>query len=175
MNNENLKYPIGRYVRPTTFDLKQAEEHINEISLFPEKMLMLVDDLNTEKLNKIYRTDSWSVRQLIHHCADSHMNAFIRFKLSLTEENPTIKPYKEALWAEMEDYKAPVSPSIQILKGVHRRWCKLMKSMTESDWQKTYVHPESNSSYKLFQVAALYAWHGNHHIKHIELALDNKS
>lgn len=167
----DLKYPTGNYLKPMTFDRKEVEQWINEIFMFPEKLILMVDDLPSNRLDKTYRPDSWTVRQLVHHCADSHMNAFIRFKWTLTEVNPTIKPYFEAKWAEMDDYKGEISPSIQILKGVHRRWCRLMKAMSKADWQKIYFHPDSALSYKLYEVAALYAWHGLHHLAHMDIAL----
>lgn len=124
-----------------------------------------------KKLALHYRPEGWTIRQVVHHCADSHSNAFTRFKLALTEENPSIKPYKENLWAELPDVTtAPVDWSLKIIANIHKRWVVLLKSMSIADFERTYFHPESNRVWKLFEVLALYAWHCNHHLAHVKQA-----
>jgi hypothetical protein len=114
-----------------------------------------------------YRPEGWNVRQVIHHCADSHMNALIRFKLALTEDQPTIKPYLQAKWALLSDYRLDPGISISLLYGIHQRWVTLMESMSESDWKRSLVHPEYQHEQRLEQTAMLYAWHCAHHLGHV--------
>jgi hypothetical protein len=127
-----------------------------------------VNVLSEAQLETPYRPEGWTVRQTVHHVVDSHINAYIRFKLALTENNPAIKPYEEALWAELADGKgALVEWSLQLLKYVHLRWVMLLNSLTEPDWERTYFHPETKRVFALREVAALYAWHSEHHYEHI--------
>ncbi len=125
-------------------------------------------NLDEQQLNIPYRDGGWTVKQVVHHVADSHMNAYVRFKLALTEDNPTIKPYEEALWAELSDTKnLPVNISLTLLHALHARWVELMKNMTEEEWNRTIFHPEQKRKIKLWDMAGTYAWHGKHHAAHI--------
>lgn len=165
---ENLKYPIGRFAFGKTYSAAETQAHIQEISALPSKLFNVVNVLNEAQLETPYRPEGWTVRQTVHHVVDSHMNAYIRFKLALTEDNPAIKPYEEALWAELADGKgAPVEWSLQLLKYVHLRWVMLLNSLTDADWERTYFHPETKRVFPLREVAALYAWHSEHHYEHI--------
>lgn len=174
MSDDNLKYPVGKYDHTSRIELNQVEELIEIIDDFSEDLTELVIDLEDEDLDKTYREGGWTIRQVISHCADSHANAFMRFKLALTEENPTIKPYHQNGWAGLPDAdEAPVELSLLMIDGVHGRWVWLMDSMDEEDWNKTYYHPEQDRTSRLIDVLGLYAWHCRHHLEHIKLALRN--
>ncbi len=174
MSDDNLKYPVGKYDHTSSIELNQVEELIEIIDDFSEDLTELVIDLEDEDLDKTYREGGWTIRQVISHCADSHANAFMRFKLALTEENPTIKPYHQNGWAGLPDAdEAPVELSLLMIDGVHGRWVWLMDSMDEEDWNKTYYHPEQDRTSRLIDVLGLYAWHCRHHLEHIKLALRN--
>lgn len=165
---EELKYPIGKYNSDLSIDREQIEKWILELSSFPSRLVSEVQHLNDEQLDTPYRAGGWTIRQVIHHCADSHMNSYIRFKLALTEDNPTIKPYFEARWSELVDSKVmPIASSIKIIEGVHSRWTTLLENLTETELTKTFMHPESGKSYQLNETIGLYAWHSNHHLAHI--------
>ncbi len=166
--NNHLRYPIGKFVPPTTLSLSEIKDHIQVIKAFPAQ---LKHEVNGQfSLDKPYRPGGWTVRQVIHHCADSHMNCFIRFKLALTEDNPTIKPYLEHLWAQSSDYlDMDVSHSLQILEGLHARWAKLLESLSEEQLNRTFHHPESKNDMSLKLAIALYAWHCQHHLGHVKL------
>jgi uncharacterized damage-inducible protein DinB len=165
---ENLKYPIGRFELGKTYTMAETKSQIQTISALPSKLFNIVNVLTESQLETPYRPNGWTVRQTVHHVADSHLNAFSRFKLALTEDNPTIKPYEEQLWAELADGKtAPIDWSLQLLKYVHLRWIMVLNSLTEPDLQRTYTHPETNHVYTLKEVVALYAWHSEHHYEHI--------
>lgn len=169
-----LRYPIGTYKKPEKASAELIQSWINTIESFPEKIKTLTGTLDEVALNRRYRPDGWTIRQLVHHCADSHMNAFIRFKLSITEEAPAIKPYFEDRWAELPDTTgAAITDSLLLLKGLHSRWTVLLRSMSETDLNREYFHPEHNKRYVLWGVLGLYAWHCNHHLAHIELALNH--
>ena len=171
MNDYNLKYPIGEFVNPKIYSLNNISEWIDVISSFYEKLSKDVDSLTKEQWRWQYRPDGWTIQQIVHHCADSHMNSFIRFKLTITETNPTIKPYNEKLWAELSDSKdAPIDWSLSLIYGLHKRWTHFLKSLTQEDLNRTYFHPEQNKFVKLYENIAHYAWHCNHHLEHIKLA-----
>ena len=174
MSDDNLKYPVGKYDHTSRIELNQVEELIVIIDDFSEDLTELVIDLEDEDLAKTYRDGGWTIRQVISHCADSHANAFMRFKLALTEVNPTIKPYHQNGWAGLPDAdEAPVELSLLMIDGVHGRWVWLMDSMDEEDWNKTYYHPEQDRTSRLIDVLGLYAWHCRYHLEHIKLALRN--
>lgn len=170
MNNlEHKKFPIGKFKENNTSCDIELESHIKVIKNFPEKLKKLIEDFSDEQLDTPYREGGWTVRQLVNHLADSHANSFIRFKLALTEENPTIKPYDEAKWAELQDsISMPVKPAMRMLKGIHQRWYVLLKTMTNKQFEKTFRHPEKKDDYNLRYFLSLYAWHCNHHFAHIE-------
>ncbi len=167
MELEALQYPIGRFIPSDSYPPEEVRTNIQIISALPSKFINLLGGWTEEQYDTPYRPDGWTVRQLIHHVADSHINAYVRFRLALTEDNPTIKPYKEERWAELPDAKtASVDISLQLMKNVHLRWVLLMNSMDAADLARTYAHPETGRSIRLDEVMALYAWHSEHHYQH---------
>lgn len=173
-NLDQLRFPVGKFVAPDIWTKEDLIRWMAEIAVLPGQIGMLMQRLSEEDLDTAYRPGGWTVRQVIHHLPDSHMNAYLRFKWTLTEEHPTIKPYDEELWAKLPD-TAKTSPhvSLTLLDALHHRWVVLLKHMTEDDWQRTYYHPGSQKTYYLGQVCAMYAWHGRHHAAHIELVLNH--
>lgn len=171
---EQLKYPIGKFMKPDVIIPQQIKAWIQEIKDLPALLIAELSDLADPDFNKTYRPEGWNIRQLIHHLADSHMNSFIRFKLSLTEEHPIIKPYLEDKWAQMPD-DSLLQPeySLNILTGLHHRWGFLLDHMSEGDFLKGYVHPEKNRLVQLDEATSLYAWHCRHHLAHIRIAKNN--
>lgn len=171
---EFLKYPVGKFNLPETIDSVSIGNAIQTLRSFPSLIFTAVSSFSPEQLDTPYRPGGWTVRQLIHHCADSHMNAFIRFKLALTEDNPTIKPYEEAEWAKLPDSKLPIEPSLAIIKAIHLKWVTILEAMKPEDFQKTFFHPEKQRSQSLDEVTLMYAWHSTHHLAHVQhLALRN--
>ena len=167
MELEVLQYPIGRFKASDSYPPEDVRTNIQIISALPSKFINLLGGWTEEQYDTHYRPDGWTIRQLIHHVADSHINAYVRFRLALTENNPTIKPYKEDRWAELPDAKtAQVDLSLQLLKNVHLRWVLLMNSMDAADLARTYTHPETGRTIRLDGVIALYAWHSEHHYQH---------
>lgn len=171
---EHLKYPIGRFYFDEPVDSSQRQKWIRNIELLPILLVDAIINLSGEQLNIPYRKNGWTTRQVIHHLADSHLNALIRTKLLLTEDNPSIKPYDEKKWAELNDNKLSIEPSLQIIKGVHSRWAYLLKTADDADWNRTLDHPESGA-WTLDKLTAQYAWHGNHHLAHITSLKDRKN
>mgnify|MGYP000430041347 CR=1 FL=1 len=167
------RYPVGLFVPKPNFDEKDNEIYMETIKLFPDKLEELVDELPFQHLHKKYRSGGWKVYQIVNHCADSHANALIRFKLALTEDNPVIKPYLESKWADLPDSNEEIEDSLSILKGLHSKWHKVLKNMTRSDYCRTYFHPETQSKVYLYNALGMYDWHCRHHFKHIENALSN--
>lgn len=166
---EKLKFPIGHFSPPETIDEDVLNNYISDFEKLPGKLRGLISNLSEEQLNTPYRPKGWTVKQVIHHIADSHMNAYIRFKLALTEDTPSIKPYYEDKWAELGDYKnTPVDVSLDLINSLHMRWVNLMRSMSKKDFEKSYFHPELAKEYSLDEVAGMYSWHCNHHYAHIE-------
>jgi uncharacterized damage-inducible protein DinB len=171
---EDLRYPIGKFERVSNLRPEQRGQFIAAIAETPARLAAAVAGLNREQLDTPYRPEGWTVRQLIHHIPDSHMNAFIRFKLALTEDEPTIKPYDEALWAELRDAKeTPTQVSLALLENLHTRWVILLRSLAPADWARKFRHPEIGTM-TLDDLLALYAWHGRHHVAHIT-ALRNRN
>lgn len=165
---EQLKYPIGKFETPSIYTKEILEKAIQTIANFPDKLKKEVEKLTIDQLETPYRPDGWTIRQVVHHCADSHMNCFIRLKWTLTEDNPTIKFYYENLWAEGIDNKImPIEPTLQFLEGLHYRLVFVMKNLTENELEKTFIHPEHNKQFQLKEVICMYAWHCNHHLAHI--------
>jgi len=165
---EKLKYPIGKFEKTAIIDQKQLENCINTIEVFPDRLNDEVHNLRESELEKRYRRDGWTIRQVVHHCADSHMNSFIRFKLALTEETPSIKPYHEGLWAEQPDGKNhSIEGSLRLLEGLHARWVYLLRNLSEKDFDKEFFHPGTHSLISLKTNIGIYAWHGEHHLAHI--------
>lgn len=171
MDLQQLKFPIGPFQAPTEISQSKINEWISTLERFPNLLAAETTDLSEAQLELSYRPAGWTIRQLVHHCADSHMNSFIRLKLTLTEEQPTIKPYLQDLWSELVDTKhAPIAPSLQILSGVHARMVAILKQLTENDFKRCYIHPEYGRTFSIEVMLALYAWHCEHHLAHIKLA-----
>jgi hypothetical protein len=165
---EALRYPIGRYTSPDHFDADEAAKQIAIIEALPRWMDIIIENLDAAQLATPYRPGGWTMMQTIHHVADSHMNAFMRLKLALTEERPTIKPYEEARWAETPEIEAvPVNVSITLLHALHRRWAALLRALNPEDWQRGYYHPEQQRTVTLWDMTAMYAWHCRHHMEHL--------
>ncbi len=165
-------YPIGKLKRPDEYTETVINKLIQDIRILPDHLKKVSKKINKKKkLQYSYRDGGWSIEQIIHHIADSHMNALIRFKLALTENNPVIKPYNQDLWVETADIQLPVKTGIQLLKAVHAKWTVLLENMDKNDFKRTFTHPEYNTTSALQDVLALYAWHGKHHVAQIEVAL----
>lgn len=168
MELEKLRYPIGKFTKPEFITSQILAKAIQTIADFPERLKAEVSQLSQAQLEIPYRPDGWTIRQVVHHCADSHMNCFIRVKWTLTENNPTIKFYYESLWAEGIDNKTmAIEPTLQFLEGLHYRLVFVVKNLPEIDLERTYIHPEQNKEFQLKEVICLYAWHCNHHLAHI--------
>ena len=169
---KDLRYPIGKLEEQEpasgVFDPAFKRIYLQEIKDCPTLLEHAVSNLDAVALNTAYRPGGWTIKQVIHHVADSHMNAYIRFKLALTEDNPIIKPYDEAAWANLSDTQnLPVNISLTLLHALHLRWVELMNNMEDNDWQKTIHHPEHKRDITLWNLLRTYAWHGKHHVAHI--------
>lgn len=169
---DRLRYPIGPFEWDGRTDLLAAREGILRIAELPSKLSELAERCSEEQLNTPYRPGGWTARQVIHHVADSHMNAFIRFKFALTEDQPVIKPYPEALWAQLSDSYGSIQISLPLIEALHFKWVVLLYSLAESDLAKGYYHPEQQRVVTLAEAIQLYAWHGEHHCGHVRLMLD---
>lgn len=168
MNDDTLRYPVGRFHYSGPTDDAQRQASIDTIAATPARLRAAVAGLSREQLETPYREGGWTVRQVAHHVPESHMNAYVRFKLALTEDSPTIKPYHEDRWAQTGDVPAtPVETSLALLDALHERWVNLLRTLRGADWARTYVHPEYGKTFTLDQVLALYDWHGRHHVAHI--------
>ncbi|CAN1543975.1 metal-dependent hydrolase [Flavobacteriaceae bacterium] len=168
MTTDQLKYPIGKFDKPTVIKKDILKKWISDISTFHKRLLSEVINLTDEQLDTPYRPDGWTIRQVIHHCADSHMNSLTRLKLTLTEDKPTIKPYFEERWAELADSKnLPIEPSLKMIEGIHERWTVLLNNLSESDYSKIFIHPEHGKEFRIDENIGIYAWHCNHHLAHI--------
>ncbi|MBP9888180.1 MAG: putative metal-dependent hydrolase [Leptospiraceae bacterium] len=168
-SGDNIKFPVGEFIHPE----KTTDEHISvwieEIEKFPSVLRETITNWSDEQLSTRTKPDGWMVAQVIHHLADSHMNSFIRFKLALSEDNPTIKPYAEDRWAELADGKdLNIENSLQILEGLHKRWVILLRSLYKEELQKTFFHPEHKKQFFLDATIGFYAWHGRHHLGFIQ-------
>jgi uncharacterized damage-inducible protein DinB len=162
-------YPIGTFsLKDVTVAPEERAGLITAIAELPAQFRNAVQGLSEAQFDTPYRQGGWTLRQLVHHVPDSHLNAYVRFKLALTEENPTIKPYEEARWAELPDTAGTqIGVSLVLLEALHRRWVVLLKSMTDEQWSRTYFHPDHQASLRLDAILAMYAWHGKHHTAHI--------
>ena len=175
MNLEQLKYPTGKFQKPEKITQDMLRDSIQKISSFPERLQQKLQDSNDELLDTTYRPGGWTLRQVVNHCADSHMNALIRLKLTLTEEKPLVKPYFEERWAELEDSKSfPIEPALKILEGMHEHWSSLLNSLSEDQWQRTFIHPEHGKEISLAENTCLYAWHCDHHLGHVAIVVDGR-
>lgn len=162
------RYPIGRFERRDSLTPAERRACIEQIAAVPQNMRNAIRGLSEKQLDTPYREGGWSVRQVVHHVPDSHLNAYVRVKLALTEDKPTIKPYDEDAWAKLADSRStPVDTSLQMLEALHTRWVGLLRSMKDDDFRRTFQHPEYEGDFTLDGLVALYAWHGRHHVGHI--------
>jgi hypothetical protein len=167
MTDEQMRYPIGKFKPPVSYTTEDLRHWITIIKEFPGRLRHAIIGLTEKQLDTPYRTGGWTIRQVVHHVADSHMNCVVRFKLALTENNPIVKPYEEADWALLPDYRLPVEPSLRILEGLHQHWAALLENFTEEEWNRTFLHPSSGETIPLKKALALYAWHSKHHLAHV--------
>lgn len=171
---DDLRYPIGEY-QPKPFSEDQKEEWLADIRFLPQALEAAITNLDEAQLHTPYRDGGWTVHQVVHHVADSHMNAYCRFKLGITEERPTIRPYEEKAWATTADVEqVPVNVSLTLLHALHRRWHELLSHLTASDFQRTVYHPEHKTEFTLWHLLGSYAWHGRHHTAHINNLRERK-
>ncbi|HUQ65780.1 MAG TPA: putative metal-dependent hydrolase [Flavitalea sp.] len=167
---DDPRYPIGKY-QPQPFSHKLLADWLNDIKFLPISLEQSIINLDAHQLDSSYREGGWKIRQLIHHVADSHMNAYIRFKLAMTENMPAIKPYQEKLWAELADSALPVNISLTLLHALHARWYEAIKGLTHEQWETIKVfHPEHQKELTLWYLLGMYAWHGRHHTAHVRNA-----
>jgi uncharacterized damage-inducible protein DinB len=164
--SEDLRYPIGKFDGSREVTPALRAEFIQTIADLPLKIAGAAEGLNEEQLDTEYRPEGWTVRQTVHHVADSHLNSYCRFKLALTEDKPTIRPYAEDLWAELADSKLPVDVSLRLIEDIHKRWVTLLEAFTEEDFKRELIHPESGN-WTLDKFLGLYDWHSKHHTAHI--------
>jgi uncharacterized damage-inducible protein DinB len=163
----DYRYPIGKFEWEGGLTEERRRQYIDDIAEMPAKLRAAVEGLSEAQLDTPYRDGGWTVRQVAHHLADSHLNAFVRFKLALTEDRPTVKPYDQELWAETPDAKsAPAELSLALVEGLHRRWVIVLRQMSAADFARQLQHPERGLM-TLEMVLAMYAWHGRHHVAHI--------
>jgi hypothetical protein len=173
---EALKYPVGEFKMPKKISDKEIALNIKTIANFPAKLKKEVGSLNNTALAYRHRLGGWTIRQLVHHSADSHMTAFTRIKLAYTEKNPTVKPYDESAWANTDDAgEAPVEWSLQMLDGLHKRWVVLLSELNEEDFKRTLYHPERKEKLSISFLLFLYAWHCDHHLAHVQQAKKYKN
>ena len=164
---DDLRFPVGKFHYQGSVNDQQKQAFLDEIEQTPAKLRAAVRGLSDSQLDTPYRPDGWTVRQVVHHVPDSHLNSYVRFKLALTEDEPTVKTYAEDRWAELSDTKAtPIEVSLLRLESLHDRWVRLLRSLTAEQWKRSFRHPELGPM-TLERTLALYAWHGRHHIAHI--------
>jgi uncharacterized damage-inducible protein DinB len=162
-------YPIGKFSFDGDVSEAARAARIADIAATPRLLRAAVEGMSERQLDTPYREGGWTVRQVVHHVPDSHLNAYVRFKLALTEDAPTIKPYDEAAWAALSDSRdTPIAVSLTLLDALHQRWVTLLRAMSPADFSRTFVHPEHGRSMSLDQVLALYSWHGKHHVAHVK-------
>lgn len=170
---EPPKFPAGPFVAPDTDGERERDAWIGEIEAAPARLREAVSGLTDHQLDTKYR--NWTIRQIVHHLADSHLNSYVRFKLALTEDQPTIKPYDESRWSQLADaQRADVKPSLQLLEGLHTRWGHLLRSLGPSEFERSFYHPESRETVPLWRALAYYVWHCRHHTTQIEWVKKHK-
>ena len=163
----DLRYPIGRFAPPAEYSPQLRAGFIEDIAALPSQLRDAVRSLSAAQLQTPYREGGWTIAQVVHHLPDSHMNAYVRLRLALTEDAPTIKPYNEGLWAELIDASSPdVAASLSLLDGLHQRWTVLLRSLKPENFSRTFTHPQQGAV-GLDRQLALYSWHGRHHVAHI--------
>lgn len=164
---EDLRYPIGKFSAQESHSSEELKSFIQRIETLPVKLEAAIEGLSEQQLNTPYRDGGWTVRQVVHHVADSHMNAYIRVKWMLTEETPVIKAYDEKQWAETSETQSEPALSIALLKALHAKWVILLKSLSSVQLQKQFIHPDTKKNVALHNLMGMYAWHGDHHLAHI--------
>jgi uncharacterized damage-inducible protein DinB len=163
----DLRYPIGQYQSPSLITSQGRQELLLQLAEAPDRLRTSVEDLSPDRLDTPYRPGGWTVRQVVHHLADSHLNWYVRTKLALTEAEPLVKPFDENLWAELPDARfGPIKSSVLLLDGLHKRWAQLFESLEASDWVRKMIHPE-RGALTLDAILPMIAWHGRHHTAHI--------
>lgn len=174
MDLESLKYPIGKWIKPSEYQETQIKTWIDDLRKFPEQFSAALKDLSEPELSKRYRPDGWTLRQLAHHVADSHMNAYIRHKLACSLQEPTINPYPEAIWADMADVSTvPIIHSLQLLHEMHLRWTVFLDSLDASSLERKFYHPQNERFITMKESIGMYSWHSRHHLAHTLNALKN--
>lgn len=172
----DLRYPIGKFEFLQDYTTEYIEESIKAIGKLPARLAAAVDGLNEDQLNTPYRPSGWTVKQVVHHVSESHLNSVVRFKWTLTEETPLIKTYLEKGWAETPEIEhTPTELSLEFIEILHKKWVILLESLSPADWAKTFVHPELNKEIALGSFVGLYAWHGKHHTAHITSLRDREN
>lgn len=170
---QSLRYPIGLFIRQKTFTNAERQANIRALAEAPLRLRLVAESLSESQLDTPYRSGGWTARQVVHHLPDSHMNAYTRIRLALTEEYPVIKPYDEAAWAGLPDRHAPVAVSLRLLEALHERWVLLLEGLTGNAWKHAYRHPVAGPV-TVEQALAEYVWHGRHHTAHVELVQKGK-
>jgi uncharacterized damage-inducible protein DinB len=171
---DDVRYPIGKY-EPQPYSDRLKEARITDIRFLPTSLENAVSGFDAAQLETPYREGGWTVQQLVHHIADSHVNAYTRFKLGLTEDTPTIKPYEEKAWAELADVRLPINLSLTLLHALHARWVAVLESVTPDQWEhRAVIHPETGKHLTLWFLLGTYAWHGNHHVSQITSLVHKK-
>lgn len=166
----NLQYPIGKFECPKKITTAHIDQWIDAIEQLPSKLEKLTKDFSESQLDTPYRSGGWTARQVIHHIHDSHHNGYIRFKWAMTEETPVIKAYYEDRWADLFDTKtAPIHLSLNLIEALHAKWCYFLRGLNSEDLSKAFIHPEGNVTISLAEDIGIYAWHGNHHLAHLEI------
>ncbi len=174
MNLDDLKYPIGKWTKQADYQPETIKKCIQDISEFPDLFTEIVCNLPEASFAFRYRPDGWTIRQLSHHVVDSHLNAYLRHKLAYTADQPTINPYNESRWAELEDVRSvPVTCSLQLLKDLHLRWCVFLNSLDPISLKRSFIHPEHNRLITIEESISMYSWHCRHHLAHAQLAVKN--
>lgn len=167
MSDDDLRYPVGRFEPPAHVTPEERKRYIARLELLPSELRTAVAGLSDTRLNTAYRPDGWTLRQVVHHVADSHLNGYVRFRWALTEDEPDIKTYDQEKWAELGDARQmSIVPSLALLDALHMRWVRLCRSLSDDAWHRAFVHPKSGRM-TLLDALALYAWHGRHHTAHI--------
>jgi len=166
--DQDLRYPIGEFEAPEAIDAAQIETWIDDIERLPGQLRALVELFDEAKLSTVYRAGGWTVAQVVHHIADSHLNSYTRFKRALTEHKPAIRPYDEAAWGELSEARdTNISYSLDLIDALHLRWVKMLRAMKAADWDREFFHPEDEVTVPLRVNVGIYSWHGRHHLAHI--------
>jgi len=162
----DLRYPVGKFSYGGPPTPEEKRQFLDDIEQTPARLRAVVRGLSDQQLDTPYRDGGWTVRQVVHHVPDSHLNSYVRFKLALTEDEPTIKTYMEDRWAELPDSRQPIENSLAMLESLHRRWMVVLRNLSDADWKRTFRHPELGAM-TLEKTLALYSWHGRHHVAHV--------